>query len=181
VSETCKIGCPVCGAVLKVATTVGVEEKNVSCPVCHTSSPYKNFKPIIDKAEQTLLGGAAEKTFAEAIGCLVAPSLGQTFPLKAGRNIVGRQSAQSLATIQLPFPPSHHRTSREHLVFDVKHVEGRGMVHYASLFKPDTNATFIGEAKLHYGDSVILNDEDIIRLPDMELRFEIHSNIGADA
>lgn len=175
-----KIGCPICGAVLKVAAQAGIEEKKVTCPVCHTTSPYKNFKPIVDNNEPTHYNDDTARESGAAIGRLVVPSLGASYALTKGRNVIGRKSPQSSASIQIPFPAGQKRTSREHLVIDVKHVEGRGYVHYVSLFKEKVNATFVGAMPLEYGDSVVLRDKDIIRLPDLELRFEIPDEDGTE-
>lgn len=179
-SDIIKIGCPICGAVLKVAAQAGMEEKKVTCPVCHTTSAYKYFKQIVDHDGPTQYNEESAHSESRVIGRLVVPSLGMSFQLREGRNVVGRKAAQSTATIQIPFPVGQKRTSREHLVIDVKHVDGRGFVHYASLFKEKVNDTRIGAMPLDYGDSVVLRDKDIIRLPDVELRFEIPDEDGTE-
>ena len=70
--------------------------------------------------------------------------------------------------------------SREHLVIEIKKIPGKGFVHCASLYKEKVNPTFIGQNKLEYGDCVILHHRDLIRLPDVEARFEIPDNEATD-
>ncbi len=63
--------------------------------------------------------------------------------------------------------------SREHIVIEVKKLPVKGFVHYVSLYKEKVNKTSIGNEPLLYGDCVVLNHGDIIKLPDATLRFEI--------
>ena len=63
--------------------------------------------------------------------------------------------------------------SREHLVIEVKDVDGRGTVYQASLYKRNVNPTFINKEQLTFNDCVILHEGDIIDLPDASLKFTI--------
>ena len=46
-------------------------------------------------------------------------------------------------------------------------------MHYVSLSKERVNKTFINNTQLLYGDTLILQHGDIIKLPDINVRFEI--------
>ncbi len=89
----------------------------------------------------------------------------------AGRNVVGRKGNGSEATIQIPC--STKAMSRAHLTIEVKKGAGNSHTFYASLFKEKVNDTFINNMKLEAGDRVILRPHDIIKLPEITLRFEI--------
>ena len=68
------------------------------------------------------------------------------------------------------------RMSRQHLLIEVKKVAVTGFLHYVSLYGQKANATFVGNSRLEVGDCLVLNDGDIIRLPDnpdISVRFEI--------
>ena len=54
------------------------------------------------------------------------------------------------------------------------------VAHYLSLYKEKVNKTFVGNEPLVYGDCIILNHGDIIKLPDADLRFEIPNEDDTD-
>lgn len=194
-----KIKCPYCGAVLSVKNQAGIESKSVTCPICKQKSPFKDFKKILDKhkddGEHTQYPGDEEKTSYQnsssdpgtdvgsglnfTLGKLRVMPSGPSFQLKPGKNIIGRRATQSSADFQILMEGSK-RLSREHLVIEIKKVQGKGFVHYASLCKQKTNKTFIGNEQLEYGDCVVLNHGDIIKLPDVNVKFEIPDEEGTD-
>lgn len=191
-----KIKCPYCGAVLSVKNQAGIESKSVTCPICKQKSPFKDFKKIIENPndERTQYPGDDEKTSYKTssdpgtdigtglnftLGKLRVMPSGPSFQLKPGKNIIGRQASKSIADYQIPTDPSK-RMSREHLIIDIKKVPGKGFVHYASLYKERINPTFIGSEQLEYGDCVILNHGDIIKLPDVNVKFEIPDDEGTE-
>ena len=191
-----KIKCPYCGAVLSVKNQAGIETKSVTCPICKQKSPFKDFKKIVDKPndERTQYPGDEEKTSYQTssdpgtdigtglnftLGRLVCPLLSKPFQLKPGKNVIGRKATQSMADCQIPTGASH-RMSREHLIIEVEKVKGKGFVHYASLCKQKVNKTFIGSEQLEYGDCFVLNHGDVIKLPDVNVKFEIPDEEGTD-
>lgn len=191
-----KIKCPYCGAVLSVKNQAGIESKSVTCPICKQKSPFKDFKKVVDKVndERTQYPGDDEKTSYRTssdpgtdignglnftLGKLRVMPSGPSFQLKPGNNIIGRRATQSSADFQIPMEGSK-RLSREHLVIEIKKVQGKGFVHYASLCKQKTNKTFIGSEQLEYGDCLVLNHGDIIKLPDVNVKFEIPDEEGTD-
>lgn len=194
--DVIQIKCPFDGAVLTVRNQPGIESKNVTCPICRNKYPFTQFRrvsPVADggdaptgypqsyRQEEEHTSYAAgpvnqEKTRVASmnltIGKLTVRDTGITFRLKAGRNVIGRRSPRSEADFQID-TGERRAMSRDHLVIEVRNVPGRGFVHYLSLFKEKVNNTFIGKEKLEYGDTVVLNQGDIIRLPDADLTFEI--------
>lgn len=183
-----KIKCPYCSSTLSVKNIPGIESKSVTCPICKQKTPFLKFKKVVDiNDEQTQYPDNDEKTIYInddetetqintalnlTLGRLRLQSSGQSFQLRPGRNVIGRKAAQSAADFQIAVEGSK-RLSREHLVIEVKKVPGKGFVHYASLYKPKINKTFIGNEQLEYGDCVVLNSGDIIKLPDVSVKFEI--------
>lgn len=184
------VRCPHCSARLAVRNRPGIESRTITCLACGERSPFGKFirinaasvkpqqqgehtqyktdtPPAAETAQQPLLIGVLKLGEQES------------FRLKPGKNIVGRQAAGSSATIQLPTGESK-RMSREHLVVEVKRVAGKGFVHYASLYKEKVNATLISGARLEYGDAIVLQPGDTIQLPDVTLRFELVSGEETD-
>ena len=195
-----KIKCPYCGAVLSVKNQAGIESKSVTCPICKQKSPFKDFKKIIDKpngdGEHTQYPGSdGEKTSYQTsssdpgtdigtglnftLGRLKVMPSGPSFQLKPGKNIIGRRASQSSADFQIPMQTSK-RMSREHLIIEVKKVQGKGFVHYASLCKQKINKTLIGNEQLEYGDCIVLNHGDVIKFPDVNVKFEIPDEEGTE-
>lgn len=165
-----KIRCPNDGSVLMVAYKTGMENAFVTCPVCKRRMPFKQFQLVVD-APESHTEYATEGSY-NRVGALVDESRGNIYKLEQGKNVVGRKAPHSLAGIQLVCPPGN-RMSREHLLIEVEGGGDRGYVHYASLNKEKVNDTYVGAVKLEYGDRVILRDGDIIRLPDVSVKFEI--------
>lgn len=195
------IKCPHCGKILLIKQQITDFSRVITCPVCKESSALSNFR-ILDNNRQpqgdhTQYGGQGGRTdfndcthFDETqatghtnygnslIGSLTITGTPQASPCKLiiGKNIVGREwPGNSITNIQIP-TPGKNRMSREHLVIEVKEVAGKGIVHYASLYKQNVNPTFINKERLMFGDCVILRDGDLIDLPDASLKFTLDDN-----
>lgn len=192
--ETIKIKCPCCGAILAVKSQSGLEDKNITCPVCKENNPFKLFKSIITSnnksdeeptqypphAGDRVPGKDETKVnlrINNLLGRLVLYGARQIYHLHVGKNVVGRKAAASTADIQL-LTGENKRMSREHLIIEVKKIPNKGLVHYASLYKQKVNATFINGDRLEYGDCIILKHGDKLELPDVTLRFEIPDEDG---
>ncbi|MCF0196637.1 MAG: FHA domain-containing protein [Bacteroidaceae bacterium] len=180
-----KMGCPVCGTVQLVKYVPGCENGIVPCRVCNKRYAFAKFKWIDNTAnEETLYPGSGnakpkentERTRLGAvnntIGHLIAA--GRIYPLRLGKNVIGRKAESSSATIQLP--TNSMRLCREHIIIEVKNIPGMGSVHHGSLYKKAVNATFVNNSQLEFGDVLVLNNHNIIRLPDVNVEFEIPEN-----
>lgn len=182
-----KIKCPNCGALLKIVYKKELETKKVKCPVCHTASPFTEYKKVDDEVVQsvhsahddnethypggdngvnTVYGGVNNGV----IGALIMPN-GLVLPLKSGKNVIGRDAKTSNATIKIPGSAEIKMLSREHIIIDVNHTPGSGFVHQASLYKIEVNETKINGNTLNYADSVILSEGSKIELPGIVLTF----------
>lgn len=191
--EIIKIKCPFCGAILSVKNQPGIENKNVTCPVCKKTYLFKEYKRVVQNPSHkedvdTEYPGAAkqeEKTVYPnnekptvlpdtnyTLGKLKVEGMTTTFQLHLGRNVIGRKSVKSQSDFQID-TAEKRGMSREHLLIEVKKVPGKGFVHYVSLYKERVNKTFVGDELLAYGDVLILHHGDVIKLPDATLKFEI--------
>lgn len=177
-----KIKCPNCGSVLQVKKQPGLDSKSITCPVCKTRSPFMEFGNINNRqTEETEYPG--KRKYSEpgtqynsgknqVIGRLIAVSAGCTYQLRPGRNVVGRKAQASTADFQIPMGDKK-RMSREHLIIEVTNDPVKGYVHCVKLYKEKVNPTFVGNERLEYGDCLILKKGDLIRLPDVDVRFEL--------
>lgn len=180
--ESIIVKCPHCSAQLKINRNI--EKVKVNCPICKQSFLPKDAKQVTKSDgdstqlnEKTILP-AVEKDHVLGVLRKVAGGSEQ-YQLKLGKNVVGRKANVSSADIQIQTGESR-RMSREHVVIEVKKVEGRGLVHYISLYKEKLNPTFVGDERLEYGDCLVLNQGDEIKLPDCTLIFEIPDEEGTE-
>ena len=177
--DTLDVKCPWCSAVLRVKSAPGMEGRNITCPNCKHTSPFAQFKAVIPKEEEsvTFLPGAEGNITPLAkenliIGRLIIPMSRISFQLLPGKNVIGREASASTANFQIE-TGNNKRMSREHLIIEVKRIPTTGFTHYVSLYKERVNKTFINSTELLLGDTLILQHGDIIKLPDIDLRFEL--------
>ena len=177
--ETLDVKCPWCSAVLRIKSIPVMEERNITCPNCKHTSLFTQFKAVVPKEEESVTrfpgsNGNSKKTKPEnlIIGRLIIPLSGLSFQLKPGQNIIGRKASASIANFQIE-TGDNKRMSREHLIIEVKRVPSTGFAHLISLYKERVNKTFINSTELLWGDTLILQHGDIIKLPDIDLRFEL--------
>ena len=189
-----KIKCPCCGTVLQVKDEPGLAEKSTTCPVCKQKNQIKNFKKVYDRQEEKteypteypkMKGASGYSEMTEVVNnhetakltlgrLMVLPS-GPSYQLRPGQNIIGRKHTET-EHADFELQTNGKRMSRQHLNIEVKKVPGKGFVHYISLCGQKANPTFVGDNRLDVGDCVVINDGDIIKLPDMpdiSVKFEI--------
>lgn len=194
--EIIQIKCPFDGAVLSVKNQPGIETKNVTCPICKHKYPFTQFKRVTQAAnnddpdteypggeertnydgEHTSYGGEEKTEIGKqpnyTLGKVTAIGSGVSYQLRPGRNVIGRKGQKSEANFQID-TADKRSMSREHIVIEVKKLPLKGFVHYVSLYKEKVNKTSIGNEPLLFGDCIVLNHGDIIKLPDASLKFEI--------
>ncbi len=175
-----KIVCPVCGSVLLVKQQPGLEKKSVTCPICKNLNPFTAYKvKTEDAGEHTEYPDELKDKASEDLRTGVLSLVGSERSLKfeIGKSyIIGRQCQNNTADFVIP--DTSKRMSRSHLTVEVKKVPGKGVVHKISLYKKEVNDTFVNNVKLEFGDTVILRDKDLIKLPNAVLRFEIPDEEG---
>lgn len=183
------IKCPNCSKRLTLKVVPGIERKSLTCPACRQASPFSSFT-VLEQKSPTPSAKSGEATRMDdlghthiQLGGIGAPANTNATPgrfvavdaslapmqLKEGRNILGRES--SSAPVDIALPTQYKSISRQHLIIDVRRT-AVGYVHTVMLCKSEVNRTYINAMQLAYGDQVILNDGDIVKLPNLSLRFE---------
>ena len=166
--EKIRIKCPFCGAVLETLDNPANYEKTIKCPNCQTKNVFKDFKRVIPKkqSDETRINLPREET----IGYLLDLQTHLQYPLKEGRNLIGRKTVKTPPKADIPIETTDAGMSREHLFIDV--MRGRdGHIHvYASNAK-NQNPTLVNGVELEDGDKLGLKHGDILRLCDTELRY----------
>ena len=177
--QTIDVKCPWCSATLRMKLSPGLESRNIPCPNCKQTSPFVKFKKVTSNEDESVTcfpgqGGKSQNNKPEnlIVGRLIIPLAGISYQLKPGKNIIGRKATASTAHFQIP-TGENKRLSREHLLIEVKRVPSMGFTHLVSLYKERVNKTFVNNTQLLYGDTLILQHGDIIKLPDLNVRFEL--------
>ena len=155
-SQLVIITCPKCGKHLALKREPAHPDSLVRCLACSESTPYSKF--------------SLAQLAVEPAPVILTPSLRllspseRVFDLKIGRNIIGRNAATSKADIKIDTADLRH-ISREHAIVDVEEESGKYTC-YFSLYKKESNDTYVLDKKVVYGDKVCLNHGDILRFPD---------------
>ena len=159
--ERVRIKCPVCGAILETDDNPANYGKNVTCPNCKTRNKFSSFQrllpvsSLVEDSSTEIHHSATD----DAIGALLDPLTGVKYPLKEGRNLVGRMTHNSPSRATIPISTDNRRMSRSHLFIDViKGTDGRYHA-YAS------NASNQNETRIN---GVILEDDDKLSLKNQD-------------
>ena len=194
------LNCTSCSTLLSVhdsAFNKGIP--SITCPICNTV-----FKPDVETVNRLLLekidalppmpepekeaDKEPEKEFGTTenseIGWLVVhdestPS--QTFPLKLGRNLVGRKSKERPCDIMIETRDEY--MSRNHFVLQVMKSQN-GTVQYILADNNAKNHTYINTNRLRQissDDEFILSDGDIIQAGQTKIVFKSNREIGSAA
>lgn len=187
-NEIIQIKCPFDGAVLSVKNQPGIENKQVTCPICKNKYPFSQYRKVTPKPAtdsdteypggedgSTQYGPAAggtSKPEGAGLGQLRVEETNRIFVLKPGSFIIGRKSSTPQADFQID-TGAGRAMSRAHLVVTVTSTGPGTYKHKVRLFKEKVNATSINGTPLSPSDTIILSDGDVIKMPDATLRFEI--------
>lgn len=195
--EIIKIKCPnpKCDALISVAYQPGIENKKVRCPLCKNEYPFKEFElrnPSRPQADApTQYPGASSRGFdgskydaptevtipsakGASIGRIRVQGQYGAFQLRPGTNVIGRKADMSHSDFQIELGDKRG-TSREHIKIDVR-KEGVRYFHYLSLYKERVNDTYHKQNKMKFGETYVLENGDVIKLPDVDLIFELPDN-----
>lgn len=164
--------CPFCSTILKVRNTPGIEEKNVTCPVCKRNSRFMDFKVIVldETDDETDLGDRTDINIHknDEIGKLKVLDTGYEHSLQIGINTIGRKAKSSKADIQIV--TSDMKMSRLHAAIEVvKRNDGDYSYYFFNM--KNMNKTYINEQLVGKEDRYILRGGEIIKLAHTVIKF----------
>lgn len=168
--EKIRIKCPVCGAVLEALDDPANYEKHVTCPNCKTRNKYSAFKrvmpaPVPPEEDSTTV---IREIVGDAVGALVDVATGRSYPLREGRNLVGRMTYNTPPAATVPIVTENRKMSRSHLYIHVMHgADGR--YHAYASNASNRNATTINGVVLEDGDMISLKYQDVLDLAETRL------------
>lgn len=128
--------CPNCGGEINVASTVGLEKKNASCPLCKTSNALGSFIPKLSLN----------------VG-------GKSYQLHFGKQWVGREKDGNDAEIQIPDESMY--MSKKHAIIELR-CTAAGVE--CTFEEHGTNPTELEGVKLIKDDIIYLNVNDCLTL-----------------
>lgn len=185
-SETMKIKCPGCGTILQLKKQPNLENKYVTCPTCNLKSRIGNCEKIVEEkdddestqynhkhgsgSEDTVLGHKS----VISLGTLVNTQNGISYPLKLGRNTIGRKVSNPLpsVTIAIEETQTQRTMSREHAIIEVTRLVNGSCRHFLYNWKGQ-NGTSVDGTPVAEGDRVVLTHGQTITMGKVCLRFEI--------
>lgn len=149
--------CEGCGSQFFVPEEYRVIEGSLVCPTCNH---------VVRVEMETLPG-----RLISSVGRIVPidGSNPEGYQLKIGENVIGRYSESSTADIRLR---GNDRMSRQHLIIKVEKVANK-VVHTAAFAKKQCNPVKINSQLIVYGEEVFLNNNDIIELPGISVKFVV--------
>ncbi len=149
-----KLKCPKCNHEFLLSFIPEMETKWFTCPNsnCGQKHSFREYAIVDDGLCHKVMGHLLYE--------------GKKIFLHEGVNTIGRQCSDHLSEIELD--NISNRASRKHLVIDVSRIDLRGYVYKTKLAVSDKghNPTFVNAMELKESDSIILNDGDVIKLPD---------------
>lgn len=191
--QTKRIKCPNCGVVLDVKNSKNEQEKLIVCPQCQaelrvkfpqqeplTALTYIAAKPNQSNDGATQLAGSHKPQESAATQLFVPPTSstkravlmygGKTYPLKEGKNIVGRMATTSQATVQIETTDRY--MSRQQCIITVSSLPGGEQKVLLSNYQ-NKNATSVDGQELADGDVIRLVNGNSIKMGKTIITFKI--------
>lgn len=167
--EKVRIKCPVCGVILEAEDNPANNEKYVTCPNCKTRNKFSAFpkvRPVSSSSPEDCT--EIKAVTDDAIGALVDPETGRKYPLKEGRNLIGRMTHSAPSPASVPISTDNRRMSRSHLFIDV--IRGAdGRYHAYASNASNRNETRINGVLLEQEDKLSLKHQDRLSLSGTDL------------
>jgi len=163
---------------LSVKSSNDEPQKVISCPKCGAQLKVK-FAHQAPEARTVMANMASDKSTTQYMprraathaeqpyGVLIHE--GQRFPLKEGRNILGRKAPSSQADIQIEEKKPY--MSRMHALIEVHVFDGKPKVSVSNY--QNKNATFVDDQRLYDGDVVNLQNGSRITIGETFLTYEL--------
>lgn len=164
------VKCPRCRTGLKVDETKIPEGiTSFKCPQCKHDIPVSYLtQRAADGGSETVLLRPVEKRQGRITVLAAFDTPEQIFPLSEGTYIVGRKSSTTEAAIAIE--TSDRTMSRSHARIDVRRDRRGNLIHTLSDCQ-SKNHTLYNGTPLGAGETVVLKDNDELRLGRTTLRF----------
>ena len=198
--QTKRIKCPNCGVVLDVKNSKDETIKQINCPQCKTPlkvtfppqqepmeahTYYAPQKPAANLGATQLAGGLSGAT--QLVGALspgetqLQPSQqklqtaelvfgGVSYPLREGRNIIGRKATTSTATIQIATADRY--MSRQHVAITVSSFPD-GTLKAVLSNDQNKNDTLVDGQLIAAGDAIRLRDGNTTTMGKTTITFKL--------
>lgn len=166
-----RVKCPSCGVLLDVRNSSGTSEKEISCPNCNSRIVVKFSTPQIAPSKESVETQEFHTSFISGLTDGIMGKLlynGQTYSLQMGINSVGRKASTSKATIQID--TSDRSMSRMHSIINVTRMFD-GTLRTTIKNADNKNITYVGGQILYDGDTIVLNDGDVIKMGNVNITF----------
>lgn len=184
------VRCPYCKAVLTVKNSKNVEVKTISCPKCGELlkvSFRKRKEPVeaptyIPQKPKGVNNRETQEGFNNSPYATkirvpqrekTNPRLlcnGQIYELESGENIIGRQSADSFATIQINTNDLY--MSRQHIRI-IMNSQKNGIEKFVLGNYKNMNKTMVNGQMVEKDDLIRLSDGDVISIGHTEIVFKL--------
>ena len=170
--QKAKVKCPKCGQTFIVTNKNDLPQVKIQCPACKGSltlqfsaqaSPGPNHQAENYDPNKTETGGDPKKY---RIGHIVYG--GREYPLKLGKNIVGRKAQSSSASIQIACNDMY--MSRAHAAIDVTRLNNGMVKTVISNFKNKNSTTVNGQTVMEE-DRMVLEDGSEIQMGKTVMKF----------
>ena len=165
-----KVVCPQCRRLLSFMEVPDIGNKLIVCPKC-------NFRATVDVYRSETAGrqGETEVTclpeyinkYAMIVGCLRVKETGKIFPLKQGKNVIGRIAQTGTADIQLS---DDLYMSRSHIEINIVQT-ALGLEHRLEEIN-SKNEVLLNAKPLQRGEILVLQFGDKMILGKTEVIFE---------
>lgn len=164
-----RVCCNSCGITLDVPQRNGEPYRDIHCPNCNHQQRVTFGDSLPDEQAKTVYGGMQGITrqdntdddaltqFPQAMpvhpGALLFGT--KKYPLRLGRNLVGRASKTSNADVQIP--TNDNQMSREHAIINIKRIADGSLRTLIRNFK-DNLVTIVKDMQLETNDEVVLTN-----------------------
>lgn len=192
IMQKIRIKCPHCKVTLDVRNSTGAAEKEITCPNCNTNLMVKFKQPIAPpQPANTEAPTAPDSVYADSqaqtpaaytdtsetmvtslpiFDAIMGKLLynGKKYTLQMGINTIGRKAETSKASLQIE--TDDRSMSRLHSVIKVTRLLD-GTLRTTIENADNKNLTYVGGQLLIDGDTIVLNDGDVIKMGNAYVTF----------
>lgn len=162
-----KVKCPnsKCGAVMTIPNAPGIADRMLTCPICKYRDKVSVFIAEMNKTQEDDSTELCLSDDNAVIGLLEVN--GAKYPLKEGRNTVGRKAVSSTADVQLYVNDMH--MSRQHICISVMKRTDNYQHRLENI--TSNNSVSVNGNVMKAGEIIILKFGDVIQLGKTEVHF----------